>query len=364
MSDSFEFRAAQPAEYASLLRIWRRTYGENWSDDPAEAPPHQQLFIGQADGKAVFACSIFDFPMYVRGAFLRCAGVAGVATLPESRGGGFASQAMESLLKECYRQGYDLAALYGFRDPFYRKFGYASCGWRWQIACPVSRLPKVSRSLPVREVSPQNLESLNECYQKFAQNLNGACIRTPDHWRRRMGKNPPAIYAVGDPVEGYLWTNVAGFWNDQEIGEMAWSTPEGHASLLALMREFGANKSKIVWTEPPISPYLAYHIDSEVEVRRHRHTMFRVVNAREVLQTLGGFSFSFELNDPVIEENCEPIGSGPNVRLGISAFTQGIMGDPGFGQLIRDGKVQVLSEAQSELEKQFPPHPVCCMEFF
>lgn len=364
MSERFEFRAAEPAEYADLLRVWRRSYGDAWPEEPSTPHPHQEFFIGRWQERASFACSIFDFPTYVRGATLRCAGVSGVATVPEARNSGLASQAMNALLGECRDRGFALASLYGFRDTFYRKFGYASCGWRWQITCPTDRLPSVRSSLPVREIDVANLMELDACYQRFAQGLNGACKRNENHWRRRMGKNPPVIYAVGDPIEGYLWTNVTGFWNDLEIGEFTWSTPAGYNGLLALLRDLSINKKRIIWPEPPDSPYLAHHIDSEVDARWFRHTMFRIIDPKAVVEATGGTELSFEIDDPVFVENREKFGSGPTVSLGIPALTQGILGDPGFTRLAQHEYVRAEPEALAQLTRIFPEAPVCCMEFF
>lgn len=352
----FEFRAAEPAEYSDLTRVWRRSYGDAWPDDANEPLVHQEFFIGLWRGKPSFACSIFELPTYVRGSILKCAGVGAVGTVPEARSVGLASYCLDELTRMCHRRGYHMASLYGFRDDFYRRFGYASCGWRWQITSPASWMPDPHSDLPVREIDPADIFDLDPCFQQFAKTFNGSCARRPEHWHRRMGQKPPVIYAVGDPIEGYLWTNVSGFWNDLEIGEMGWSSRAGYEGLLALMRTLSFNKDQVIWNEPPNSPFLADYVDAKTVAKRHRHTMFRIIDVPGVLAATGGADLQIGIDDPVIESN--RINPDSPRRVGVGRLTQVVMGDPGFGSLLTH------DERRDDLAAIYPPAPVCCTEFF
>ncbi|QYK53719.1 MAG: GNAT family N-acetyltransferase [Fimbriimonadaceae bacterium] len=369
MSASFEFRPAEASDYPTLLQIWRNVYGDAVTDDWAEPRPFQKFFLGSQLGVPSFACIVNEFPTLVRGVELKCAGVGAVATLPEARNTGLASFCMNKLHLLCREQGFEIASLYGFRDTFYRKFGYESCGWRWQIKCPTDRLPNLKGELPVRQIMPDDIGELDECYRTFIRGMSGSCLRNSDHWDRRMGKKPPSIYAVGDPVEGYLWANTGGFWNDMEIGEIAWSSKRGYDSLLGLIRGLAVNKSGVIWNEPPKSPFLARFMDSGITAHWHRHTMFRVLNVESVMTKLSEIRpnkpFRLKVIDELIPENEIIFGTtGELLEIPIAAFSQIVMGDPSVETLVKEGQITGDKVAIDALEGVLTEQQVCCMEFF
>lgn len=369
MSASFDFRLAQPDDYPALLHIWRNVYGDGVTEEWAEPLPYQQFFVGSQMGVPSFACAVNEYPTCVRGIELKNAGVGVVATLPEARNTGLATYCMNQLHLICREQGFDIASLYGFRDTFYRKFGYESCGWRWQIRCPIDRLPNIKGELPVRQIMPDDIDQLDECYRNFIRGMSGSCFRNADHWADRMGKKPPSIYAVGEPVEGYLWANVGGFWNDMEIGEIAWSSKRGYDSLLSLIRGLAVNKSAVVWAEPPKSPFLARFMDAGITAHWHRHTMFRVLNLESVMTKLSESRptkpFQIKLVDPLIPANQKVFGSGGElIEVPVQAFSQIVMGDPSVDTLVKEGQIVGDPTAIDALASFFTEQQVCCMEFF
>lgn len=347
------FAEASREERGEVLRIWKRVYGaEMFGEDRIDPLPFQRYYLGRVDGEAAVAALVADYPTWVRGELVRCAGVGAVGTLPEHRRGGVGQGMMRRLQEVCRGEGYGLTSLYAFREPFYRKVGYEGCGWRWQIKCPSEQLPLVDGGLRAREVGVEDWEVLDGCYRAFASRLSGCCARTEAHWRRRLGNRPPSLYVVGDPVEGYLWTNPYGFWNDMEIGEMAWTSRRGYESLLALARGLAINKSAVVWCEPPDSPFLARFADSGVEARRHRPTMFgvldweRVARGAESRLVVDGVGY----------------GSGPEVFGSAGALTQAYLGSPSVDELA--GAESLSGPGLERLAAVWPGCPVVCMEFF
>ncbi len=360
MEDSLDLRWARPDEYRETLRIWKRVYGPDiFPEETIEPIEFQRFVVGYVGDQAAFAAIVCDYPTFWRGEVVRGAGVAAVGTLPEFRGGRVGQQMMDRLMGLLKEAKYEVASLYGFREPFYRKSGFEACGWRWRISCPVHQLPKISGELEVREVSPDYVAELMGCYRQFAARFNGSCDRTPEHWKRRLGKKPPQIYAVGKPVEGYLWTNPYGFWNDLEIGEIAWTTARGYESLLGLMRTLAINKTNVIWNEPPESGFGRRFVDGGVEMIKNRPTMFAAVDPESLLNRLGAEfeEFSFEFMG-------QTIGTGPLVEIDRLQLAQALMGSPSLDEMVNWGEVTGDAGAVEYLRKFLRPMSACCMEFF
>jgi len=360
VDQTLDLRWAKPTEYHDLLRIWKKVYGPDiFPDDTIEPLEFQRFVIGTVNGVAGFASIVCDYPTFWRGEVVRGAGVAAVATLPEFRGGRIGQQMMDRLVNLLTDANYEIASLYGFREPFYRKSGFEGCGWRWRITCPAHQLPKVDSELEVREVDLDHVTEIVGCYRQFAARFNGSCDRTPEHWKRRLGKRPPQIYAVGKPIEGYLWANPFGFWNDLEIGEIAWTTDRGYRSLLSLMRTLAINKSNVVWSEPPESAFGRRYVDGGVEMAKSRPTMFAVLDPESLLNRLGAEfdQFSFEFMG-------RTIGSGPKIDFDRLQLAQALMGSPNLEELVAWSEVTGDLGAIDYLQKFIRPMSVCCMEFF
>lgn len=351
---------ASPRDYPDCLKVWQRVYGvEVFSDDWTEPLEFQRFIIGRVGGRPAFAAVICDYPTLVRGQLLSCAGIAAVGVLPEFRGSGTGQQMMDATMALVREAGYEIASLYAFREPFYRKSGFEACGWRWQIKCPIHQLPQAECDLPVREVESGEVAILADCYRAFIRQFSGSCDRTPAHWARRLGRKPPQIYAVGNPIEGYLWCNPHGFWNDLEIGEMAWNSPRGYESLLNLMRTLGINKTNVIWREPPESGFARRFVDGQVEMERHRPTMFAVVDAESVLVKFGA-----DLSRFSIEFRGSLVGTGSRIQIDEWQLGQAILGSPSLGELVRWGEVSGEEGACNYLQTILSPTAVCCMEFF
>ncbi|MBA4292944.1 hypothetical protein C0431_08215 [bacterium] len=360
MIGEISIRWAEPADYPLALRIWQKVYGADVFPEERMTPlAFHRFVIGFVGEVAGFAAIVCDYPTFWRGQVVPCAGIGAVATLPEFRGGGIGQQMMDGVVGLCREAGSEISSLYGFREPFYRKSGYEACGWRWQIRCPVDQLPKVGGDLVVREIDPADVRELDDCYRGFARRFNGSCERIEAHWSRRLGKKPPQIYAVGDPVEGYLWCNPHGFWNELEIGEMTWTSARGYENLLGLIRTLAINKGKVSWCEPPESSFARIYLDGLVEMSRHRPSMFAVLDPGALLERLevdfGKFSFEFEGTT---------VGMGPRVEISKHQLIQALMGSPNLSEMVRWGEVKGDAGALAYLEMILSPMAVCCMEFF
>lgn len=357
---------AQASDYDALTAVWREVYGEGViGEAQGREDKSQTLYIGYVGDAPAFGAIVNEYDVHVRGRYLKTAGVGAVATVGVHRGSGVGTECMCRMHDDCIGRGYQLAALYGFREAFYRRLGYEGCSWRWEIRCTADRLPKLKSDLPAYTVSVSEVEKLNPCYQAFMETFNGSSRRGSELWQNRMGQKPPTIYAFGDPVEAYIWCNPEGFYNDLSVGEFAWSTPRGYRNALAMIRSLTINKNAAVWYEPPDSPFLAQYTDYGAEAKRARPAMFTVLNADSTLEGLnvkgrfGRMVVRGQGGETVVEG-----GGKGEVRLTVQTLTQLVMGDPGPEALVRFGLLEGDDEAVSGLVDALPRQQSLCMEFF
>jgi predicted acetyltransferase len=336
-------------------------------------------FVGEVDGQVVGTFVIMDMTC-TRGpaAAWKMGGIAGVAVLPEARQTGVGGAMMRWSLRYMREQGYVMAALYAFRESYYRKFGYEVCGMRYKITCPHARLPRHKSELPVRRILHKDLDQIKPCYDAFAKARSGMNLREPFHWGRIILDDlVRTIYAAGDPVEAYAivehdWT----FWNDQPLVEFAWTTRRGYESILSFFAALAINKASLTWHEPSDSPFLARHLDQGAKIESEKPVMYRLLNPTAALETLGSHGegeFSFAMKDSELPENNGPwqvcfangktrVDRTQTAELTIDPQTavQAFLGQPSLADLSRNGSVS-LNDAAARL---LPPLPVFCIDYF
>ncbi len=374
----FRFKTADEGDHDALNHIWAHVYGDGDTSEALDPPSDgQTYYIGYVDGTPAWAAQTHTYDIVRRpwDFTLKCAGVAGVATLVEHRNSGLAQFCMRRLLEECRSLKFDVSLLYAYRDSYYRKVGYGTCGWRWHIKVPATRLPKLVPQLPARQLKAEECESaLGACYLQFISKFSGSHVRSSASWKQRLGRKPSFIYAVGDPVEGYFWGRGKEFWGELEIGELAWSTRKGYESVLATIRGMANNQTTVSWNEPARSPYLSQYFDQDSEFTMHRPTMARIIDLPGLLAKVpGGDGLVIEVDDPCLPENSGRWACGPsagrtdketNASGPIAAWSQALFGQPSVDDLITEGQIDAQPNVVPLLNQLLPASPVVCMEFF
>ena len=357
------------------------TYG-----DGLPIPPERRTlrfgtvpYVGLVDDEVVGLCATLPMNATRGAALLPCAGVAGVAVLPERRRGGVGKAMMDGLVRLLREQGVPLAALYAYREPFYARSGYAVAGKRLRITVPQHRLPRVESGLPVRRLTPADWRLIAPCHAAFAHARSGVHVRSEAMWERFLNENRPlAIYAVGDPVEGYVAvSHKAEFWTEQAFSEVVWSSARGYRGCLEAMHGLAINKTGVVWYEPSDSPFYALYLDQGVEAKVERPVMFRVADVPAALRHLkpdAEGETRLLVRDDVIPENegpwrvrfssgcveVEPC-TGHDVALDVRRFAQAFLGEPSLTDLVRLGEIE---GDPTTLARLLPPSPTICGDFF
>lgn len=383
---SFTFRRYDDAQdRQQVLDLFSQVFrgGEPVPEEREVEDEDKQCFLYKEGGQVLAAFVLIRMTCSLSGLReeLPCGGIQAVAVRPEARRSGLASAMMRFAMGEMRRQGYAISSLYGFRESFYRRLGWEVCGVRYKITCPSARLPATGVEMPVREVlGDEPWKEVEHVYDAFASRYSGMNRRSPRQWKHVMrGTGGQArVYAIGEPIEAYCVLHITGdFWDEQPLSQVAWSTPEGYRAILTFLRSVAANKTAISWFEPGDSPLLALYLDQGVTAAINRPIMFRILDVEKALRPVFarfGGGVSIRVNDPDIQENsrswrldeygvsaCEE----GDIRLGIGALTQALLGEPSFGDLVRHGAVQCGSEdALAKALRVFPPGRSFCMDFF
>ncbi len=382
MSDLHVRPVESPAEMEAYKvcyeEVWRS--GEPFAEGDFDPGDDSLRYLGEVSGEVACIYKVHRYEITRGGISLPCAGVASVGVRPQFRASGVGSQLMRWSLEDLQRQGFSIAALYPFRGTYYRKFGYEFAGLRWRIQCPMDRFPHLDAELHARRIMPDEVVKLDACYRQFISGVNGANIRTPKQWTQRMGKKPPLVYAVGDPIEAYAWLSTDGpWWEELPVGELAWSTDRGYSSLMAFLRGVGINRSALVWSEPTHGPFLSRYLDQGAEISLHRPAMYRILDLQKVLQSVKSpveDEIILEVQDPDLPSNhgrwkwttgpegsiVETTDQASDLIASIGAFTQAFLGEPSLERLVACGAIQ--TDDLDRISYLFPPTPVFCTEFF
>ena len=372
----------RPFESGDEDGFWR--VGDLTYNNGIPTPPEKRVlknrrgFVAVLDGEIAGIFSVVDFTCTREAAANpKCAGIAGVAVSPSHRHLGIGSEMMRWSIPHLKAEGYQIASLYGFRESFYRKFGYEVCGLRLEIEAPSHRFPRLKPELAPRTLDWQNHAPLQECHTTFAKRYSGMNIRNDMHWSRVLD-DKKTIYAVGDPVEAYaIVQHDWDFWVTQRINEVAWSTMRGYRSIVAVLSQIGINKTSLVWYEPSDSPFLQFYSDQGIIAKSSRPIMYRLLDVPGALTSLEGVgagAFSFEVQDELLPENNGPWrveSDGASVKCtrvdsadltgSIQSWTQAYLGDPGIDRgAIEERESGALASARAVL----PDTRAYCMEFF
>ena len=372
-------RPVEERHLEGYLAVRSMTYNDGVALEPEEDRFSIEQYVGLVDDEVAGICSVLPMNATRGPALIASGGVAGVGVAPERRRGGVGNAMMDGLVRRMREGGRPLSSLYAYREPFYARSGYAVAGKRLRLTVPTHRLPRVETSLPTRRLGPADWRAIEPCHAAYAHARSGVHVRNEAMWERVLNENRPlAIYAAGDPVEGYVAvSHRTEFWSEQWLSEVVWSTPEGYRGCLDLMRQLGINKSAVAWHEPSDSPFYALYLDQGVEARVERPVMFRVNDVPAALRALRPSSEGetrLRVADAVVPENegpwrvrfsprgvtVEPC-EGHDVAMDVRRFAQAFLGEPSLEDLVRLGEIEGDATVLARL---LPPSPTVCGDFF
>jgi GNAT superfamily N-acetyltransferase len=168
--------------------------------DPLFNLQNKWLLFG--DDGAVATASVTPIDLNLGDRFVRCAGIAGVATEPRLQGRGYASELLAQLLERLSEDGFDVAALVPARTELYERLGFRYYADRWSIQFSLAPFVDPMSEMP-RGMCEEDRPRIRELYEQFGESRPGAAKRDDARWGYLFWHNQ-TILCVGQPVEQYM----------------------------------------------------------------------------------------------------------------------------------------------------------------
>jgi len=341
-------------------------------------------YVASVEGEVCGAMTVLDMDCTRDGGAVPNGGVCAVGVLPHKRRLGIGSALMSASLRLMKEDGYACTSLYAYREPFYRQFEYEVCGLEVLVNCPVSRLPKISDPLPVRQLRQDDLASIRPCYEQFCKRYSGMNTRKRGAWfPADGGEQPFTVYAAGDPVEAYMVVRVdPDFWCPQEIRELFWTSLRGYETMLDMIKGLCINKTHAKWQEPSCSPLYTMHLDEGIVFTVRRPVQYRILDVAKCLSILRPYEEGqvvIGVRDRLLEENngnwrvdfgpegtsAEATRMEADIELDLRPLTQAWLGEPSIDDVLHEGLAKLRNPAKLKAIKAlFRPCRTYCADIF
>ena len=317
---------------------------------------------------------LHDFTMNVRGAWMPAGGVGAVAVHLAHKHQHVAKDMMDFYLRHYFDKKAPLAVLWPFRTDFYHNMGFGLGARMFQYRIAPASFPKASMK-HVRYLEEDDLPSVNECYNRFAERRTGMIRENELVWRNRMAAQKHmrwAGYVQNGQVRGYVQYQFDAdaaknfIVNDLEVLDLVYDDREVLSELLEFLRVQDDQIRRVVFNTPDDDFYFLLgdvRDDSEKllpSVNHQSHVagvgiMYRVLKPKQCFDKLAKCDFggvtatvTFNLTDTFF-----PTGAGKltvqftnghpkvvknkkadfTVTLPIAEFSSLLMGAIGFREL-------------------------------
>lgn len=353
---------------------------------------------GDAEPRVV--CRQYWLEATVRGEPHPVAGLASVASPPESRRKGMVRTLLERSLEEYRDRDRILSVLWPFQYEFYRKYGWETANERVCYACPPDALAFATAAVDDPKfvaVSPDSCDALDGVYQRHASEYALSIERDEAWWRHRVLSNDgpdPFVYALerdGSPA-GYLVYTIEGEEQGSRtmsVQELAADDHDDYLSLLSFCHTHDSQVDAIELPGPTDSSLLDLTPKPEtVDCTVETGPMVRIVDVEPALSSVAYSNvdaserphrLALSVSDPLVEWNdgtfalevsdgeatCERTAGEATVELDVGALSQLLAGTRSAGDLERVGRLRTESVSELEaLESLFPETEVYLREHF
>lgn len=173
----------------------REIFAAYLSFDPLYRP--EDILLAVCGDLPVACVQIFTKRIWLRGTELKLGGIGSVATHPEFRRRGLASELLQRAEAEMRARDMHLALLFSGRLEFYERRGWLALPLA-QVALHRSARPgSLPSGASLRGFCGSDLPSVSQIYDSYCDGMDGTALRSPDYWRGQLA------YA-GSPGERFL----------------------------------------------------------------------------------------------------------------------------------------------------------------
>lgn len=287
-----------------------QSFGGEITPDDLKMPDYTVLAAFEDDNKTLVSqMEINDFSNFYGSGTLRCAGVGGVATLPQYRHKG----TVRALFGRLFESDYDISILHPFSTSYYRKFGYETSADFLSLETPASNLSRIPYSGRVKCVDKSNEAEALEIYNRLASVYNLAYERRDG---RFLNLNPfntsDYTYLSLDEdgkADGLVSFTVNRAADTLEVSEIYFEDKKAMLNLLGYLRQYDGNLANLKFNALPLSSPLITVLENEGAAKRQLGNTgaVRIINLKNVLEKAlwpdESGKFSFTVKDTIPANN-------------------------------------------------------------
>jgi predicted acetyltransferase len=376
-------------QIASVMSI-SLNFGQAWAERRAPFFRLEQFLVAVDDGRVVATSAARPFLQWFGRRTLPMTGIYAVATLPEHRGGGLASQLVTRLLRRGREEGALISALYPAALRPYRSIGYELAGTYTDHRVAISDLPTGSAPLRVEEYRTGDLDGVRALVREVMETQNGPIYSELDDWwteRILSGREPDVLFRAvvvrGEDggVEGFCPFRYGkassgadlDFSFGIETHHLVARSEAALRSLLAYFRSFRGLGETLQWSGPPADP-IALLIDEQKVVPAWTFRwMLRLLDVPGALEARGyppvSGTVDVTLRDPAFAEDdgatyhleaekgkvrASRVDAGAGATTSIGTFSSLFTGYTSPADAVRVGAMEADDAAVEFLSALFP----------
>ena len=293
---------------------------EHGRDSMRKDPRIEEVRVAELDGKVLGTVRVLSFAHFFGGRPIEAAGISGVAVTAEARGKGVGSTMMRELLREL-RSTMPISSLYPATVPLYRNTGYGFGGVRTFWKTRLDALPQ-DGALSTTPFTDDDVDEVNDAYDRFASGTNGLVRRSADWWKRRVltdGEDRTGFrYLVreGGEITGwivyFLSKGTGDAWRmNVDVRDLIWTTPAAGKTLLSLAALHRSTGEMMNWPGPPTDPLADLIAEDPIENDGTFRWMLRLLDVPAAIEARGyspliESSVTIAVRDPLFDENAGP----------------------------------------------------------
>jgi predicted N-acetyltransferase YhbS len=161
----------------------------------------ENVFVAKVDGKVVSHVQVFPKLVRLAGAQVWMGGIGGVATDPDYRGKGLASELLKMAIGSMKRRGMETSVLFTGIQDFYRRLGWEVASGINRYTLSVDKAPSEVPGYSTRPFSREDLGAVASIYEEQNANRSLSVIRSEEIWDLQL--RHPQAPAPPEDLEGF-----------------------------------------------------------------------------------------------------------------------------------------------------------------
>ena len=257
--------------------------------------------VAAYDGDYIAAtASVIEFPTHLGDKWVRCGGIAGVATQPQYRRQKLINQLLTDCMQQLHKREVPLSALWPFDYEFYGAMGWAITDVRYKIDTLTAKLNKVkgnARSYKATDLGEQH--QAKAIHKRWIQKFNLSMERSAFRWTQLLFP-PGSRRRLFVHKDGYMIWNLSGSFDKiLQVTEWCYLTDEAFRDGLALLAQMDSQYDHVVWIAPEIDTLYRIAGPSKAHtITQAPGMMSRVVHVDAFMEAIGT-ACKGEVRDPL-----------------------------------------------------------------